>query len=193
MDQFITQWIDEVREGDSTAAEKIWEQYYHRLVSMARQRLQGATLAVSDEEDVAISVFESFYRAAENGRFPDLNSRDDLWKLLLRMSARKIVDRHRYANRARRQADLVSLHQGDDDTAMIDVIGKEPSPELVATMAESCEQLLGHLDDDGLRSIAIGKMEGYSNAELAEKYDCSERTIERRLSLIRRKFTEHMG
>lgn len=191
--QFVTNWIDRVKQGDTAAAEQIWQKYYRRLVSMARQRLQGASLAVSDEEDVAVSVFESFYRAAENGRFPDLNSRDDLWKLLLRMAARKIIDHHRHANRARRGGDAV-LQSLDhiDDGAVFDVIGEEPSPEMVVMMTESCEQLLSHLEDTNIRNVAVGKMEGFSNAELAQKFECSERTIERRLGLIRQKITREL-
>ena len=157
---------------------------------MARKRMKGATLGISDEEDVAISVFESFYRAAENGRFPDLNSRDDLWKLLLRMSARKIIDRNRYANRALRQGNEISLDQKkDDDAAVFEVMGNEPTPEMVAVMSETCEELMNVLEDENLRSVAVGKMEGYSNRQLAEKFGCSERTIERRLNLIRKKLS----
>jgi RNA polymerase sigma factor (sigma-70 family) len=191
--QFVTNWIERVKQGDAAAADQIWQEYYCRLVEMARQRLQGASLAVSDEEDVAVSVFESFYRAAENGRFPDLNSRDDLWKLLLRMAARKIIDRHRHANRARRGGDAVTLTLNNhDDSQVFDVIGDEPSPEMVAMMTESCEQLLAHLSDSHLRDVAVGKMEGHSNAELAKKLDCSERTIERRMKLIRQKISKEL-
>ena len=192
--QFVTNWIDRVKQGDSVAAEQIWQKYYFDLVSMARQRLQGVSLAVSDEEDVAVSVFESFYRAAENGRFPDLNCRDDLWKLLLRMASWKIIDRHRHNKRVRRGGNQAthSLDVSDDDGKVFDVIGDEPSPEMVVMMTESCEQLLAHLGDTPLRDIAVGKMEGFSNAELAQKLGCSERTIERRIKLIRQKISKDL-
>ena len=55
--------------------------------------------------------------------------------------------------------------------------------------------LLERLDDKPrrgppLREVAMRKMEGYTNAELAEQFDCSERTVERGLQLIRRKWKE---
>jgi DNA-directed RNA polymerase specialized sigma24 family protein len=45
--------------------------------------------------------------------------------------------------------------------------------------------LLERLDDTELCSIALLKMEGYSNREIAEKLSYTSRTVERRLRLIR--------
>lgn len=184
----ISHWIDQVKDGDSVAAEELWHHYYQRLIQNVRRHLRGRHRAVADEEDIAISVFESFYRAAEQGRFPELSDRDDLWRLLLKMSARKIIDKRRYNQRQRRGAGkhVLSLEgAGDNDQAMIEVIGDEPTPEMVLMMTESFQRLLDHLGDGQLREIAVGKMEGNSNAELATRMACSERTIERRLHLIR--------
>ena len=188
-DQSVSHWIDQVRQGDSIAAQRIWEHYYQRLVRQVRQRLAGSDRAVSDEDDVATSVFESFYRAAAKGRFPDLSGRDNLWRLLLRMAARKVINKHRHAHRVRRGGEVtvqpIVSAGTDDEEAIIQIIGDEPSPEMVMMTTEACEDLLAHLSDESLRTIAIGKMEGYTNAELAARCDCSERTIERRLHLIR--------
>ena len=187
----VSHWIDEVKAGNSLAAREIWQRYYQRLVGMARQRLRGRQRQLADEEDIAISVFESFYRAAENGRFPDLSGRDDLWRLLLRMAARKIIDQQRRNETVRRGGEetiqpIVSKSPDGED-AIIQVIGDDPSPDMVLMMTESCEELLEHLGDETLQKIAIAKMEGYSNAEIAEQLGRSERTIERRLHLIREK------
>lgn len=189
----ISHWIDQVKEGDSFAAHQLWHHYYDRLVASARQHLRGQHQGVSDEEDIVLSVFESFYRAAEKGRFPELTGRDDLWRLLLRMSARKIVDKRRHDRRDRRGGgnQPISLDAGDAPQ-IIEVIGNEPSPEMVAMMTESVNELISHLGVGQLREIAVAKMEGLSNAELAEKMDCSERTIERRLNLIREKCQQEL-
>lgn len=191
----VSHWIELVKEGDSIAANQIWQHYYDRLIRMARQKLRGQNRAVADEEDIVVSVFESFYRAAEKGRFPDLSGRDDLWRLLLTMSARKIVDRRRHEGRQRRGADAViqSLDsRNSDNEAVIQVIGTEPTPEMVMILTESFEQLISHLGDGQLREIAVGKMEGFSNEELADRFQCSERTIERRLNLIREKCQQEL-
>ncbi len=192
----ISHWIERVKDGDSRAAYELWQHYYERLVRAARQKLLGSRRAMSDEEDVVVSVFESFYRAAQDGRFPDLADRDDLWRLLLKMSARKVIDRRRHQQRQRRGDGRIPLSlnapQADDELQMIEVIGNEPSPEMVAMMTESFEKLLQHLGVGQLREIAVGRMEGYSNAELAARLNCSERTIERRLGLIREKCQQEL-
>ncbi|MEO2025012.1 MAG: ECF-type sigma factor [Fuerstiella sp.] len=190
----VSHWIDLVKHGDSTAANRIWQHYFDRLVRSVRHRLYGQNRAVSDEEDIVLSVFDSFYCAVEKGRFPDLSDRDDLWRLLLRMSARKVVDKRRHDLRQRRggHEKIKSLDHTGDDGTVIEAIGDEPSPEMVLMMQESVEQFFSHLGVGQLRDIAGAKLEGYSNAELAERFDCSERTIERRLHLIREKCQQEL-
>ncbi len=190
----ISHWIDLVKKGDSLAANRIWQVYFDRLVRAVRQRIGGQNRAVSDEEDIVLSVFDSFYAAAEEGRFPDLADRDDLWRLLLTMSARKVIDKHRHDKRQRRGGSLeIHSFQGEgDESRVFEAIGDEPTPEMVLTMQESIEQLFSHLGVGQLQDLAVAKLEGYSNAELAERFECSERTIERRLHLIREKLEQEL-
>lgn len=191
----VSHWIDLVKVGDPNAANRIWQRYFDRLVRSVRQRLFGQNRAVSDEEDIVLSVFDSFYNAAENGRFPDLTDRDDLWRLLLRMAARKVVDKRRHDRRQRRGGDLKlqSLDHATEDGRVLEAIGDEPSPEMVLMMHESVEQLFSLLGVGQLRDLAGAKLEGYSNADLAARFGCSERTIERRLHLVREKMSAGLG
>jgi DNA-directed RNA polymerase specialized sigma24 family protein len=191
-DGSVTHWVREIEEGNQAVAQELWERYFAKLVQLARMELRGAKRQMSDEEDVAISVFDSFCRAAENGRFPDLADRDSLWRLLVRMTARKAIDLRRHETRLRRGGpSSPKLHDeptGDDALAL--VIGDTPSPEFSVMMAEEFQTLLSLIDDVELRTIALGKMEGYTNEELSERADCSIRTIERRLNLIREKLKQ---
>ncbi len=98
-DDSVTHWFEQIREGDSVAAGAVWERYYPELVRLAREKLRGASRRMADEEDIADSVMESLFRAAQKGRFPDLADRHDLWRLLLRMTARKVVDLKRHESR----------------------------------------------------------------------------------------------
>ncbi|MAT68377.1 MAG: RNA polymerase subunit sigma-70 [Planctomycetaceae bacterium] len=190
----VSHWIELVKAGDSAAAARIWQHYFGRLAGAVRARLRGHNRAVSDEEDVVLSVFDSFYNAAENGRFPDLADRDDLWRLLLRMAARKVVDKRRHDLRQRRGGgvQLHSLDRAADDQQVFEAIGDEPSPEMVLMMQESVEQLFSHLGVGQLGELAVAKLEGHTNAELAQRFRCSERTIERRLHLIREKCQQEL-
>ncbi len=187
-------WIELIKQGDSVAAQQIWHHYFDRLVRSVRRNLRDQNRAVSDEEDIVISVFESFYRAAENGRFPDMSDRDDLWRLLLRMSARKIVDKQRHDLRQRRGggAKVGSIERDGNEDEIIQVIGDEPTPEMQLIMEESLKRLIDLIGVGQLREIAVAKLEGYSNAEIAERLECSERTIERRLHLIREKCEQEL-
>ena len=192
--QNVSHWIHLIKQGDSVAANRIWKLYFDRLVRAVRRRLYGQNRATSDEEDIVLSVFDSFYAAVEQGRFPDLADRDDLWRLLLTMSARKVVDKRRHDQRQRRGGNVAihSLDGGQQELVLFEAIGSEPSPEMVLMMQESVEQLFSHLGVGQLRDLAGAKLEGYSNAEIAERLGCSERTIERRLHLIREKLQQEL-
>lgn len=187
----VSHWIGGVKDGDSEAALELWNRYFERLVRAIHRDLRGQRRAASDEEDIALSVFESFCRAAEDGRFPDLRERHDLWRLLLRMAARKVIDKRRHDRRQRRGGGRFIQSLNRDD-AVIEVIGNEPSPELAAMMKESLERLLSHLGDGPLRDIAIARLEGETNADIARRLKCSERTVERRLHLIREKCQQEL-
>lgn len=65
-------------------------------------------------------------------------------------------------------------------------MGDAPTPEFAAIVVEEFEELLGKLDDESLRTIALYKFEGYTNDEIAEKLDCVSRTVARKLERIRR-------
>ncbi len=188
----VTGWFDDFREGDSEAARALWERYFPALVREARKKLRPQVSAAADEEDVAASAMESFFRAAEKGRFPDLADRYDLWRLLLRMTFRKVVDLRRLENRQRRggghvrnASDLPATGADSEPFDLGQIIGKEPSPEFAATMTEECRRLLDLLEDPELAALAVLKMEGYRNREIAEQRGVAERTVERQLNLIR--------
>ena len=183
----ISDWIEGAKDGQSHAANQLWQHYFDRLVQTVRQQLLGQNRAISDEEDIVLSVFNSFYAAAQQGRFPELSDRNGLWGLLLSMAARKGIDKRRRDQRQRRGGThrVQSLHETPE--TLIETIGNEPSPEMVLMMQESMERFFSHLGVGQLREVAVAKLEGHSNAAIAKRFECSERTIERRLHLIREK------
>src|SRR5438874_3477307 len=85
----VTVWLGQLVAGDPAAARPLWDRYFHRLVGLARKRLRDAPRRAADEEDVALSAFDSFCRNAEAGRFPDLTDRDGLWRGLATFTLRK--------------------------------------------------------------------------------------------------------
>jgi DNA-directed RNA polymerase specialized sigma24 family protein len=140
----------------------------------------------ADEEDVALSAFHSFCKGAGDGRFSQLCDRDSLWPLLVAITAHKAIDLIRRENRRKRGG----AHPVADCVNLQDLLGREPTPEFVAQVAEEYERLLDRLEDDGLRSIAAWKMEGCTVAEIATRLGCVARTVERKLRMIRRLWGE---
>jgi DNA-directed RNA polymerase specialized sigma24 family protein len=184
-DGSVTRLISMLRDGDRVAAQRLWETYFQRLVGLARARLARTPVASADAEDVALSAFDSFYRRAERGEFPVLEDRDDLWQLLFVLTVRKAISLVRYQGRkSRGSGRVVSLADLEDGDVEL-VLGAEPSPELAAEMVDECRRLLDVLPDPTLKTVALWKMEGFTNAEIAAKLGCVEKTVERKLRTIR--------
>jgi DNA-directed RNA polymerase specialized sigma24 family protein len=194
----VTGWLGELKEGDQAAAQPLWERYFAKLVVVARAKLRRLkrTAADEDEEDAALSAFNSFCAGAARGKFPQLADRDDLWRLLVVITARKAIAQANRQGRQKRGGGRVveeavlfgqHLESGEGSMAGLEQIAAGgPSPEFAAMMAEECRKLLDTLDDDELRQVAVSRMEGYDNDEIAARLGCARRTVARRLELIRK-------
>jgi DNA-directed RNA polymerase specialized sigma24 family protein len=183
----ITVWIAALRAGEPAAAQRRGENYFAKLVGLARKKLQGQLRAAADEEDVALSAFASFCRGAQANRFPSLADHDDLWQVLVLLTARKAYRLLQYEGRRKRGGGGVQHLSAlaEEDQGMAEVIGREPTPAFAASVAEESRHLLDSLPDAELRAIALWKMEGMTSDEIADRLGCVPRTIERKLRVIR--------
>jgi len=185
-----TRWLNLLKGGNQSAAQVLWERYFRLLVGCARQRLGAAPRRAADEEDVALSAFDSFCRGVEKGRFPRLDDRNDLRCVLLLLVARKAAHQIRDEKRLKRGGGkpVVETDQprdGQDEEELAALIDSEPTPAQAAQMADECGRLLDKLGDDDLRAIALWLVEGYTVKEIAEKLGRAERTVARKLAQIR--------
>jgi DNA-directed RNA polymerase specialized sigma24 family protein len=171
----VTLWITQVKEGERAAVPRLLEQYFQRLIDLARARLRGVPGLAAYDEDVALSAFKSLCLGAERGQFPNVHDRDDLWRLMAVLTVRKAID----LQRRRRPAGTVEPNEVDN------LLSREPDPELAAEMAEEFDRLLNRLGDPQLREIALWKVEGETNAAIAERLGCAERSVERKLHRVR--------
>jgi DNA-directed RNA polymerase specialized sigma24 family protein len=186
----ITCWLEQLKAGDPSAAQPLWEAYFRRLVGLARKKLQAARPRGADEEDVALSAFDSFCRGAADGRFPRLADRDDLWRLLLVLTERKAADLIQRERRLKRGGGRVldeAALAGTDGSSdgLQQLMGREPNPEFAAEVAEEIRHRLDLLGEGDLRTVALMKLQGYTNAEIAARLDCVLATITRKLHVIR--------
>jgi DNA-directed RNA polymerase specialized sigma24 family protein len=191
----VSAWLDQLQAGNRSAAQQLWDRYFHRLVALARRKLGNVRLPVADEEDVALSAFECFCRSAEQGRLPDLLDRENLWRLLVVITARKAAHLMRDAGRQKRGGGRVFAAPPPDITeADVErLLDREPPPDFAASVAEECRLLLAKLGDAELETIALWKMEGYTTEEIADRLGCVPRTIERKVRLIRTIWAEEIG
>jgi DNA-directed RNA polymerase specialized sigma24 family protein len=65
------------------------------------------------------------------------------------------------------------------------MLGPDPTPDELTRSAEEVGRLLELLGDKDLRRVALWKLEGFTNKEIADKLKRSVATVERKLERIR--------
>ena len=186
----VTLWIEQLKAGRQEAAAELWDRYFDRLVGLARQKLRNAETRVADEEDLAVTAFHALCDGAASGRFEALQNRDDLWLLLVAITSHKAVDQIRRQTSHKRGGGQVrgnSLFARDQVVveSFDDLLGADPTPELLVSMDEEYTRLLDMLHDDVQRDIVRYKLSGHRNREIADKVGISLRSVERKLEVIR--------
>ena len=189
----VTLWLDGIKAGDDKDIQRLFDRYFHRLVRLAGAKLPSYGRRSFDEEDVALSAFQSFCDRAGRGQFPKLSDRGDLWRLLATLTVRKAIDTIRQQTRQKRGGGNVlgesafarEADKGDQFDGLDAVFGREPTAEDVAQFTDDCQQFLSKLEDPGLRSVALLRLEGQTTPEIALSMNVSTKTIERKLRLIR--------
>jgi DNA-directed RNA polymerase specialized sigma24 family protein len=196
----VTRWVKDLKAGDrGEAARLLWQRYFERLARLAQARLRAVARGPADGEDIALSVFDSFFEGVAEGRYPRLADRDDLWRLLTTIALCKASNQRRREGQIKRGNGRVigaSDYAARDFTGqdpLAQVAGREPSPELAAALIDEIRQRFADLPDESLRVVALRRMEGHSNAEIAGELDCSLRSVERKLELIRRTWGPEAG
>lgn len=195
----VTRLIELLRSHDpsvrDTAARLIWQHYFRDLLELARKSLDKRVRRRVDEEDVLQSMFQSFCVRQGRGDF-ELADRDELWKVLVTITLRKARNaaiKHGRGKRNISREQDPTLVAGDKliwpDLVLEQMHAAGPSPAEAAVLNEALERRLEALADPELRRIALWRLEGYSNREIADRLECTERSIERKLGRIRSLWT----
>jgi DNA-directed RNA polymerase specialized sigma24 family protein len=196
----VSCWIEQLKAGDQTAAAHVWNHFYARLIGLVCRKLRGSPRRAVDEEDVVLSAFDTFFRRARDGQFPRLSDRDDLWHLLVKITERKALNQLRFQMRQKRgggkirgESVFLDVSATTGAPGLDQVVGAEPTPAFAAVVAEDFRRLLDLLADEELREIALLKLEGHTNGQIAAKTGRSVPSVERRLKLIRDKWKQEYG
>ena len=195
MNSSVTDWITQLRNGHSSACDKLWPFYLQRLTAMISQKLEHSRTEVSDEEDVLIDTCEVCFRKIREGVYPNVSSRHDLWRLLTKIASRKSIDQIR---RSRKGVDRLraeptqTIHRNDTsfEVSYIDnVPGAEPTPEFAAMVADESRYRLSQLPVKMVPVVKL-RMQGFTLKEISEQTDVSLPTVQRYLSFVREAWTQ---
>jgi DNA-directed RNA polymerase specialized sigma24 family protein len=188
----ITRLIEQLKDGNSIAAHKIWDRYVENLIRVANRRLQTSHVRLGDEEDAVVVAFAQFLERVNGDGFSNLNDREDLWRILVMLTERRACDMIRREKSIKSGGNLLvgesrlEATGGNDQPHGLDQVeGAEPTPEFTALVIEEFQRRIKSLNNDELISIAIAKMNGFNNREVAEQRGISVRSIERKLAIIR--------
>ena len=194
----VSGWWEQLKSGQTEAADGLWRRYFERMVRTAKRSLPAGARRATDEEDVALSAFNSLCRGAKEGRFEAVQDRDDLWRLLVAITHQKVVDEIRRGTSQKRGGgevrgesafiDITNLNKDGINNAQ----GLKPTPEFMAAVDDQHQNLMEQLRDDSLRELCQMRMEGYSNDEIAERLGITTRSVERKLQLIREKWSREL-
>jgi RNA polymerase sigma-70 factor (ECF subfamily) len=178
-----------LRLGDGEAARQVFNRFAHRLIAVARERLDSRLRRKVDPEDVLQSVFRSFFVRFSEGQF-EVKNWGSLWGLLTLITLRKCATRTAFFRATRRDVyrEISPPPDCDDPGIAWDSVARDPSPTEAAMLTELVEQLLRGLDPREQEMITL-HLQGYSIPEISEKVRRSERTVHRVLAHVRKRLS----
>ena len=181
----ITQWLQKLHSGEADAAKEIWNRYYPRVVRLAALQLIKSDDRSIDEEDVAQSTFRTVYLAVMNGKYPDIEDRRDLWRLLLVSTLNRVRRHHRDSHTLKRSVNELVTQDQSRRRLIMGISG----PDAQAEMADLIETLFRRLDQEDptgeLRQIALLKLEEHSASAIARRLKRRKNHVLQRVRLIR--------
>jgi RNA polymerase sigma factor (sigma-70 family) len=176
---------------DPAVLAEIWRRFFPRMTGLARKTMARFPRGEVDDVDVAQSAFISFWRAWKNGAGFEFDDREDLWKLLSLLTARKAMKSARRRLAKKRgggntvvESDLAAASTLSGRAASLDaIVGRISPPEFDLV----CEEMLLKLTDDE-RATVVLRMQNHTIEEIAERMTCSARTVQRTLEGVRRRW-----
>lgn len=183
----VSHWLEGLRDGESRAAQHLWDRYFARLVPIAQARLARLNRDQSGE-DIALSAIKSVMIGIQADRYPQLEDRDGLWPLLVTITARKAISEKR-----RQLTDKRTPNRECRFEDVQEYVGTEPTPEFATEVADQLERLAEGLADPDLKRIVELKLGGHTNEEIASDLGCTTRTVTRKVSRIREEWAVMSG
>ena len=187
-DSQIRPLISSVRAGGNDAAEIVFDRYARQLARLAERHLSRRVAQRVDGDDVAQSVFRTFFRRTERGDLR-IHSSDQLWKLLVTITIRKAQMQGRRHGAGKRDATL----EANDSVALLAAIDREPGPDEARILDDEIERVLRTVPEHerGLyRQVLELKLAGHSNRDVVGQLNLQSRYIDRMIARLQDRFEE---
>ena len=189
MDDDFELLVERLLHGEVNAAEQIVRMYEPEIRRIVRLRLRDPKLRrIIDSTDICQSVFAKFFYLAALGRF-ELQSPDDLVRLLTKMATNKVVDRYRHENSQRKLA----LQRSDNQQCTS--AGEPIENESPVTAAEYRERLAMVRNSLSPREKQISELriEGKSWLEISKSMGQSPQAVRKCLERACQRVSQELG
>jgi RNA polymerase sigma factor (sigma-70 family) len=188
-DEAFAELMARVRAGDDAAETLVFRRYARRLVGLAARQFDGWLRDRVDVEDAVLSACKSFFLRCRQDAF-DVADWDELWSLLAMITLRKCSKRREQARAARR--DVARERPGSSSDLEGLIPDRGPTPEEAAMLSEMVEQLFRSTEPVD-RSIVEQILMGYTAEEIAERCECSVRTVGRVRHRAKQRLLRHLA
>jgi RNA polymerase sigma-70 factor (ECF subfamily) len=177
-DRTFQDLIHQVRAGNQEAATELVRLYEPTLRRLIRIRLQDSQLRhVIDSMDVCQSVMANFFVGAALGRFPELDTPQQLIKLLSSMSRHELINQAKKHRADRR--DYRRVEGGDFEERQ--VASSDPTPSWQISAQELIQEVLRRLSPENQQLLRL-RQEGRGWEEIAAAVGGSPEALRKQLA-----------
>ena len=192
----VSQLPQQCKAGEQAALGVLMKRYWPFLLARAGERLPPAYRRAVDEEDIAQQVLWAVYQGLKGGHWQQLANRQDLVALLNRITECKAINQLKSELRNKRGGGKVPepLYGAGTDSSTSGPVAPAGglSPQEEVLQDDWCRHGLSRLGPE-LRPVAEVLLAGCTQKEIAAALRCSERTVARKVPLIRVKWLHLMA
>lgn len=186
-DAKFTTIFQRIKGGDDDAFTELYQTLKERLKEVAQRKIKiiGAPTQATDEDDIVDSVFMRFRKRAMGDYFSDYSDRKALWFLLVKITHDRVIGLARYEGSAKRDKSRTASLEGNTIESF------QQSADALVQLQDTLRFLLENLENDKfrLREIAGYVLQEYPKPEIAERIGISTRTVERRIELLKKRWS----
>ena len=186
----ITRILTSTQAVDEAGAEAIWNEFLPRLLAVIESRLRDMPKRVVDRDDIAQNAMHSLFKGLQGQQFESVSNCDELWRLLVTITVRKVNRQRRRSLAAKRGGGKVrgeSVFENENNAYGINqILDANSLPQSAEEILQTYREMLPTITDEASVQTLLLRMEGYSNAEIADRLKCSVSRVEQRMAKIRR-------